>query len=639
MRIVGNNTVPGNRAGSNMSRGKTGIIVLGHSRPVLLQNVLESLRRQGRGNDIHVWLDGHAGRPLLVGPVQQCRELVIKQFPNVHLSAINGNIGIEKLMIDGLSFMSSRYDRIIVLEDDCFPTSCAIEEFEKALDEIQDRPEVYSVYGHHFLTESEGETITRFQGWGWATTRRKLLAVLAEMKKCFAMAEPDYLRWVQRNLTPEVVARLDVTPGRNCITVAQSFFCWDACTCLITAARRLVHKKTTKRVIYNCGMGDGSMHFADNERFRRPPFNMIAPKEVWDYYNGSPESEHQQRYVPQVICPPGPNARTVAIGKTTLTGPGLTDAKGEENNKQGENLIFLISQPRAGSTLLQRILAGHPEVHTLAEPWIMLHPVYALKRKGIKTEYESDLAREALGNFLADVPESYELYIKALREMGSVLYDRALGLSGKRFFLDKTPRYYYIIPELYRIFPKANFIILLRNPMAVLSSVLATWAGNRPEALLKTGHYADVMEGPHYIIEGMRQLKEKAIVVHYENLVMNSKRIVWTLCERLGLRFYESMLQYGLRPLSKGRFGDLFGIVKHDRAVSDYVDKWVKNLTSPELVEFAHRYLTTLGSQVFSYMGYPYDQIKTRLESQMCLQKNLSAKIVQPNLPPCREPM
>ncbi|MHC4184364.1 MAG: glycosyltransferase, partial [Planctomycetota bacterium] len=274
---IGSQQLSEKREREHTKQGRTGIIVFGHTRPLLLQNVLESLRRQGTTNDVHVWLDGHQGRASLIKPVQQCIELVKTQFPQVCLRTMNGNVGIEKLMIDGLGFMASCYERIIVLEDDCFPTSCAIKEFEKALDEIEQRPEVYSVYGHHFLTESEGDTITRFQGWGWATVRDKLLPVLAEMKKCFAMCESDYLQWARKNLTPEVIKRLDVTPGRNCVRVIASQFCWDGCTCLVTAMQGLVHKKTARRVIYNCGMGDGSMHFPLNDKFRQPPFNMIAP--------------------------------------------------------------------------------------------------------------------------------------------------------------------------------------------------------------------------------------------------------------------------------------------------------------------------------------------------------------------------
>ncbi|MBL7145177.1 MAG: glycosyltransferase, partial [Phycisphaerae bacterium] len=304
-------------------RKRTGIIVFGHSRPLLLRNLLESLRRQGTTNDIHVWLDGHHGRSSFIEPTTKCRELVQKEFQEVHLTAMNSNMGIEKLTIDGLSFMSSRYKRIIVLEDDCFPTANAIAEFEQALDEIATRPEVYSVYGHHFLTETEGETITRFQGWGWATTREKLLPVLAEMKRCFAMAEPDYLRWVHQNLTPEVIRRLDVTPGRNCVRVIASFFCWDGCTCLVTAIHGLVHKKTRKRVIYNCGMGDGSTHFPQNDKFRLPPFNMITPQEVWSFYDSPPkQGSHsvisRKVELPQITSP----RATARTSSSTATFPG-----------------------------------------------------------------------------------------------------------------------------------------------------------------------------------------------------------------------------------------------------------------------------------------------------------------------------
>ncbi|WP_189477523.1 sulfotransferase [Halioglobus pacificus] len=35
-------------------------------------------------------------------------------------------------------------------------------------------------------------------------------------------------------------------------------------------------------------------------------------------------------------------------------------------------LIFLISQPRSGSTLTQRLIATHEEVFTRSEPWLML---------------------------------------------------------------------------------------------------------------------------------------------------------------------------------------------------------------------------------------------------------------------------
>jgi hypothetical protein len=55
-------------------------------------------------------------------------------------------------------------------------------------------------------------------------------------------------------------------------------------------------------------------------------------------------------------------------------------------NPTGKNLIFLISQPRAGSTLTQAILGSHRDIYTLSEPWLMLHPIYALRPEDYQGE-------------------------------------------------------------------------------------------------------------------------------------------------------------------------------------------------------------------------------------------------------------
>ena len=125
----------------------------------------------------------------------------------------------------------------------------------------------------------------------------------------------------------------------------------------------------------------------------------------------------------------------------------------------------------------------------------MLHPLYALKEKGIETEYGADTAQQGLFDFLKQIPEGIELYKEALRKLGWTLYNRVVELSGKKYFLDKTPRYYHIIPELYSIFPNAKFIILFRHPIAVLSSVLKTWFENRVDKILAP-NVVDLVKGP-----------------------------------------------------------------------------------------------------------------------------------------------
>jgi hypothetical protein len=141
----------------------------------------------------------------------------------------------------------------------------------------------------------------------------------------------------------------------------------------------------------------------------------------------------------------------------------------------GDCLIFIISQRRAGSTLLQRVLAGHPLVQTSAEPWLLLHPVNALREKGIQTECGHDGTYVGLGDFLAHYADGKATYLDAVRAMAQVLYDRALQGTGSTCFLDKTPRYCLIISEHRDLFPEAAFIFLLRYPLAVFCSAMSVW--------------------------------------------------------------------------------------------------------------------------------------------------------------------
>ena len=135
----------------------------------------------------------------------------------------------------------------------------------------------------------------------------------------------------------------------------------------------------------------------------------------------------------------------------------------------GENLIFLISQPRSGSTLLQRLLAGHPDIQTSAETWLMLHPVYGLRAQGIETEYRADWAATGVSEFLDNYADGRETYLSGIRSFAQTIYGNVLNSSGKKYFLDKTPRYTMIVPELVELFPAARFVLLFRNPLAVLS--------------------------------------------------------------------------------------------------------------------------------------------------------------------------
>jgi hypothetical protein len=274
---------------------------------------------------------------------------------------------------------------------------------------------------------------------------------------------------------------------------------------------------------------------------------------------------------------------------------------------QGENLIFLISQPRAGSTMLQRMLSGHPDIHTLAEPWVMLHPCYGLKNKQCLAEYEAGgWASRAVRVFLDQIGGE-NVYYEGLRKMGCVLYSAALRGTGKTRFLDKTPRYYYIIDELSRTFPKARFVILLRNPLAMLSSLLRTWIERHWLDL--PWFRDDLLRAPRALIDGIAKLGERALVVRYEDLVQRPDETLVRLCVFLDVVSQEGLAGYGREGAETFAFGDTTGVVTYGQPVSKLADRWVEDLRRPWMWRFAHDYLAFLTENNAVLPGYDLQEL------------------------------
>ena len=285
-----------------------------------------------------------------------------------------------------------------------------------------------------------------------------------------------------------------------------------------------------------------------------------------------------------------------------------------EDKYLGENLIFLISQPRAGSTMLQRIIASHPLILSSAEPWLMLHPVYGLKSTGFQAEYDSKMANRTLQDFLRYYSDGEATYIDAIRSFAKVLYARALQQgAGEKYFLDKTPRYYFIIPELINLFPKAKFIFLIRNPLAVLNSIIRNYISNNNWPQISY-YRNDLLLAPSRLLEGIDSLGNKAYVIHYENLVAKPKATISSLCQRLGLSFNADMLSYGDYPAPKGDFGDNIGVNTHKNPTLDSLTKWIHLGDNKQMQHFALSYIESLGSKMIERLGYNYHELNEKVD-------------------------
>ena len=205
---------------------------------------------------------------------------------------------------------------------------------------------------------------------------------------------------------------------------------------------------------------------------------------------------------------------------------------------RGERLIFIGGAPRSGTTLVQNILDSHPDICGGPE-FLLLKEIINLRRKihlNIKREFFADLCS----------------YDEADSRICSLIEKFFLPLANQNncsFYSEKTPENILIFSELIELFSASHFIYVVRDPRAVVSSLLqvgkrakmkeinrAKYIRNLQAAIVHTKHCLEVGFG------SVRNTPEKVLVLGYENLVINPDNETKKICDFLGIEWSKQML-------------------------------------------------------------------------------------------------
>lgn len=275
--------------------------------------------------------------------------------------------------------------------------------------------------------------------------------------------------------------------------------------------------------------------------------------------------------------------------------------------ERGRGLVLILSQPRAGSTLLQRMLGAYPDVHTAQEPAIALYPLRGLQAQRKGDARQTEVAHFFTRSFLQALPDGEEAYVIALRKMLQHLYEQAMAARDAQFFLDKTPRYFTIIPELARVFPEAHYVLLFRNPLAVLGSILATWV--RGEWLGVAHARPDLLEAPRSLLAGRERLGDAAITVQYEQVVRTPGATMQRICRHVGLAYDSDLMEYGRSDLPYWPYADQKNVYRYTRPEPTLADKWQEGLRHPQVWRLSRDYLHALGPDIITEMGYDFKEL------------------------------
>lgn len=271
--------------------------------------------------------------------------------------------------------------------------------------------------------------------------------------------------------------------------------------------------------------------------------------------------------------------------------------------------IFLFSLPRSGSTLLQRLIATHPAVATASEPWFLLPLFLAFRNGHVFTSYQQQYVVRAFEDFLDQMPNGLEAYREAVRSFALTLYTQACRPEHTHF-LDKTPRYHLITPDLLQTFPQARGILLWRNPLAVAASCINAGSHGRWNLYR---YRIDLFHGLSNLLDLQRHYGKRLVCLRYEDLIADPDKYVQAIFRAAGLSAVPDVaVRYKDVSLS-GRMGDKKGDQCFSGVSTAPQDQWMETLATPLRRVWAQRYLRWLGHERLAEMGYDFDDIRAQL--------------------------
>ncbi|HET8692326.1 MAG TPA: sulfotransferase [Steroidobacteraceae bacterium] len=194
---------------------------------------------------------------------------------------------------------------------------------------------------------------------------------------------------------------------------------------------------------------------------------------------------------------------------------------------------FLVGFPRSGTTLLQQVLAGHPDVVTLEE------------QDNFRDAHEELLLPPRALEGWASLPPA--TLAKWRAEYWRRVERRTGALAPGRLYLDKLPLNLAVLPVIHLLFPGARILLALRDPRdAVLSCYRSHFAvnGGMFQFLTLEGaaRYYDAVMGVATLSRERLPLPVHAL--RYEDLVGNFRNEVTRVLGFLGLSWADDVLRY-----------------------------------------------------------------------------------------------
>ena len=252
-----------------------------------------------------------------------------------------------------------------------------------------------------------------------------------------------------------------------------------------------------------------------------------AYEESWQFYSrGNALKRAESRYRPEFV------ETNTRLQKEVCTAEFFT-ARRNWGTPQTDP-IFIVGLPRAGSTLLEQILASHSRIEgtmELAEIPRIVHRLNGRELRGVAGRYPQALA---------------ELTSEQCRSLGEeYLAETRVYRIGRPLFIDKMPNNWRHVGLLQLILPNAKIIDARRHPMACCFSNFKQLFASGQEFTYSLEDIARYYRAYVRLMAHWDQvLPGKVLRVQYEELVGDLEGQVRRILAFLGLPFEPACLEF-----------------------------------------------------------------------------------------------
>jgi tetratricopeptide (TPR) repeat protein len=218
--------------------------------------------------------------------------------------------------------------------------------------------------------------------------------------------------------------------------------------------------------------------------------------------------------------------------------PGwLAGWRDETNVDDRPSPVFLVGFPRSGTTLLDTMLMGHPQIEVLEEEPTLRE------------------ANKLLPDF-ASLPTLSDEQIQAARDAYFRTVKTLTPLKPGNLLVDKNPLTMNCLPFVRRLFPDARIILALRHPCdVVLSCFITNFRPNDGMAsFLRLDTAAELYDLSFSYFEHAQKLLGMPVHrVTYENVVADREAELRSLFAFLGLDWSDQVLDHEATARGRGR--------------------------------------------------------------------------------------